>query len=151
MAERPLRSGRQLDLAPQFDDGWFPTNDGGWLDEAGYLFVEGRLDDVIVRGAENISPGEIEDVILAHPAVAEAAVVGVPDNEWGETVAAAIVLHPGATATPDDLTTWVRERLRSARTPTRIEFRDRLPYNETGKLLRRVLKAELSGARARRH
>jgi acyl-CoA synthetase (AMP-forming)/AMP-acid ligase II len=128
------------------DDGWFPTNDGGWLDDAGYLFVEGRLDDVIVRGAENISPGEIEDVILAHPAVADAAVVGVPDDEWGETVAAAVVLHPGSTATADDLTTWVRERLRSARTPTRIEFRDRLPYNETGKLLRRVVKAELGAA-----
>jgi acyl-CoA synthetase (AMP-forming)/AMP-acid ligase II len=128
------------------DDGWFPTNDGGWVDDAGYLFVEGRLDDVIVRGAENISPGEIEDVILTHPAVADAAVVGVPDDEWGETVAAAVVLRPGATATTDDLMTWVRERLRSARTPTRIEFRDRLPYNETGKLLRRILKAEFTQA-----
>jgi acyl-CoA synthetase (AMP-forming)/AMP-acid ligase II len=138
-------AGEYLGRGPSLtDDGWFPTNDGGWLDEAGYLFVEGRLDDVIVRGAENISPGEIEDVLLAHPAVAEAAVVGIPDDEWGETVAAALVLHPDAETTADELAAWVRERLRSARTPTRIEFRASLPYNETGKLLRRVLKAELS-------
>ena len=126
------------------EDGWFPTNDGGWLDEAGYLFVEGRLDDVIVRGGENISPGEVEDVLLAHPAVAEVGVVGVPDHEWGETVAAAVVLHGGADATAGELADWVRSRLRSARTPSLIEFRESLPYNETGKLLRRVLKAELA-------
>jgi acyl-CoA synthetase (AMP-forming)/AMP-acid ligase II len=126
------------------DDGWFPPNDGGWLDEAGYLFVEGRLDDVIVRGGENISPGEVEDVLLTHPAVAEVGVVGIPDHEWGETVAAAVVLKPGATATFEDLAEFVRAQLRSARTPTRIEFRESLPYNETGKLLRRVLKAEMA-------
>jgi fatty-acyl-CoA synthase len=126
------------------DDGWFPTNDGGWLDGDGYLYVEGRLDDVIVRGAENISPGEIEDVLLAHPAVAEAGVVGVPDDEWGETVAAAVVLEAGVSATAADLQDWVRERLRSARTPTLVVFRDHLPYNDTGKLLRRVLKAEVA-------
>lgn len=126
------------------EHGWFATNDGGWVDDDGYLYVEGRLDDVIVRGAENISPGEVEDVLLAHPAVAEAAVVGVPDEEWGETVAAAVVLHPGGATTADELSSWVRDRLRSARTPTRIEFRSALPYNETGKLLRRILKAELS-------
>ena len=132
--------GRQT-LTP---DGWFPTNDGGWLDDDGYLYVDGRLDDVIVRGAENISPSEVEDVLLSHSAVAEAAVVGIPDDEWGETVAAAVVLHPGAGVTKEDLTAWVRDRLRSARTPTRIEFRTGLPYNETGKLLRRVVKSELT-------
>jgi fatty-acyl-CoA synthase len=126
------------------DDGWFPTNDGGWIDEAGYLFVEGRLDDVIVRGGENISPGEVEDVLLGHPAVAEVGVVGVPDDEWGETVAAAVVLAAGAEATAEELAEWVRARLRSARTPTLIEIRSALPYNDTGKLLRRVLKAELA-------
>jgi acyl-CoA synthetase (AMP-forming)/AMP-acid ligase II len=132
------------------DDGWFPTNDGGRLDEAGYLYVEGRLDDVIVRGAENISPGEVEDVLLAHPAVAEACVVGIPDDEWGETVAAVVVLHDDRNATADELTTWVRDRLRSARTPTHIEFRPQLPYNDTGKLLRRLVKAEISPGVIRR-
>jgi fatty-acyl-CoA synthase len=127
-------------------DGWFPTNDGGWLDEAGFLFVEGRLDDVIVRGAENLSPGEIEDTLLTHPAVAEAGVVGIPDEEWGETVAAAVVLERGSQVTVDELQDWVRARLRSSRTPTVIQFRTELPYNETGKLLRRLLRSELSPA-----
>jgi acyl-CoA synthetase (AMP-forming)/AMP-acid ligase II len=125
-------------------DGWFPTNDGGRLDEGGFLFVEGRLDDVIVRGAENLSPGEIEDTLITHPAVAEAGVVGIPDDEWGETVAAAVVLQPGAEATVAELQDWVRSRLRSSRTPTVIRFRRELPYNETGKLLRRVLRTELT-------
>ena len=75
------------------DDGWFPTNDGGRLDDGGYLFVDGRLDDVIVRGAENLSPGEIEDALIEHPAVADAAVVGAPDDEWGEVPVAFVVPH----------------------------------------------------------
>jgi acyl-CoA synthetase (AMP-forming)/AMP-acid ligase II len=124
--------------------GWFRTRDAGYLDEGGYLFLQGRLDDVIVRGAENISPGEIEDVLLTHPAVAEAAVVGVPDSEWGEVVAAAVVLADGGDVSVTDLQEWVRARLRSTRTPTRIEFRRVLPYTETGKLLRRVLRDELA-------
>jgi acyl-CoA synthetase (AMP-forming)/AMP-acid ligase II len=129
-------------------DGWFPTNDGGWLDDGGFLFVEGRLDDVIVRGAVNLSPGEIEATLVTHPAVAEAGVVGIPDDEWGETVAAAVVLRPGADATVEELQAWIRDRLRSSRTPTVIQFRTELPYNETGKLLRRVLRAELTRAAA---
>ncbi|HEY0399273.1 MAG TPA: long-chain fatty acid--CoA ligase, partial [Acidimicrobiia bacterium] len=116
----------------------------GWLDDAGFLFVEGRLDDVIVRGAENLSPGEIEDALLTHPAVADAGVVGIPDDEWGETVAAVVVVEPGAETTVEELQGWVRDRLRSSRMPTVIRFRSELPYNETGKLLRRVLRTELT-------
>jgi acyl-CoA synthetase (AMP-forming)/AMP-acid ligase II len=127
-------------------DGWFPTRDGGWLDEEGYLFLEGRVDDVIVRGGENLSPGEIEDVLLEHPAVADAAVVGVPDEEWGEAVAAAIALRPGQQVSEADLQEMVKRQLRSSRVPTRIIFKDELPYNETGKLLRRVVRAEFAGA-----
>jgi len=129
-------------------DGWLATNDGGWLDADGYLFVEGRLDDVIVRGGENLSPGEIEDALVRHPAVAEAAVFGVPSDEWGEAVAAVVVLVDGGRASGDELRAWVAERLRSTRAPERIEFRPELPYSETGKLLRRVLKVELSGLAA---
>jgi acyl-CoA synthetase (AMP-forming)/AMP-acid ligase II len=124
--------------------GWFPTRDGGWLDEEGYLHLEGRLDDVIVRGGENLSPGEIEDVLLGHPAVRECAVLGVPDVEWGEAVAACVVLHEGRSASEAELQGFVRERLRSSRTPERIAFLAELPYNETGKLLRRVLRARLA-------
>ena len=127
------------------DDGWFPTNDAGYVDEDGFLYLDGRLDDVIVRGAENLSPGEIEDALMAHAAVADACVVGVPDTEWGEAVAAAVVVAPGAEVSDDELRAFVQERLRSTKTPTVIAFRDELPYNETGKLLRRVVREELAG------
>jgi len=127
-------------------DGWFPTRDGGWLDDTGYLFLEGRVDDVIVRGGENMSPGEIEDTLLEHADVRDAAVVGIPDEEWGEAVAAAVVLRSGAQTTESDLQDWVKRHLRSSRVPSHIAFRDELPYNETGKLLRRVVRAELSEA-----
>jgi acyl-CoA synthetase (AMP-forming)/AMP-acid ligase II len=130
------------------DDGWFQTRDAGWFDADGFLYVDGRLDDVIVRGAENISPGEVEDVLLAHPAVAEAAVVGIPDTEWGEAVAAVVVLRhdasPSDSTSAEELQTWVRERLRSTKMPVVVDFRDELPYSPTGKLLRRVLRDELA-------
>jgi acyl-CoA synthetase (AMP-forming)/AMP-acid ligase II len=127
---------------------WFATRDAGWVDDEGFLFLDGRLDDVIVRGGENLSPGEIEETLLEHPAVAEAAVVGVPDPEWGEAVGAVVVLHEGAVATVTDLQEFVRDRLRSTKTPQVIQVRDELPYNETGKLLRRVIKDSLAGSPA---
>jgi acyl-CoA synthetase (AMP-forming)/AMP-acid ligase II len=128
-------------------EGWFATNDGGWLDEEGYLFVEGRLDDVIVRGGENISPGEIEDVLRGHPGVADVAVIGVPDDEWGERLAAVIVARE-FTPTAEVLSALVKANLRSAKTPDFYEYRAELPYNETGKLLRRVLREDLARAAA---
>jgi long-chain acyl-CoA synthetase len=126
-------------------DGWFRTRDGGFLDADGYLFVDGRIDDIIVRGGENLSPGEIEDVLARHEGVAECAVVGIPDEEWGEAVAAVVVPRKDAAPSTEELRSWVREHLRSSRTPQRIEFRSALPYNETGKLLRRKVRAELTG------
>ncbi|TDB87455.1 long-chain fatty acid--CoA ligase [Actinomadura sp. KC216] len=138
-------AGEYLDRRAVRADGWFPTRDEGRLDDAGYLYVEGRLDDVIVRGGENISPGEIEDVLTAHPAVADAAVVGLPDTEWGERVVAAVVLRDGHKADRPELQDWVRARLRSSRTPEHVAFRTGLPYTDTGKLLRRDLRAELLG------
>jgi acyl-CoA synthetase (AMP-forming)/AMP-acid ligase II len=122
-------------------DGWFPTRDAGWLDDEGFLFLAGRADDVIVRGGENISPGEIEDVLVSHPAIADAVAVGVPSTEWGESVGIAITVRSGH-ATPDDeaLRSLIRERLRSSRVPERIVVMDALPYNEMGKLLRREVR-----------
>jgi acyl-CoA synthetase (AMP-forming)/AMP-acid ligase II len=140
-------SGEYLGRGSQLgSDGWFATRDGGYLDDEGFLFLEGRIDDVIVRGGENMSPGEIEDVLLEHEAVADAAVVGLPDEQWGESVAAVVVLAPGRKASEEELRGWVRQRLRSSRTPERIAFRDALPYNETGKLLRRIVREELAGS-----
>ena len=135
-----LEVGSTLDAA-----GWFATRDRGYLDDGGFLFLEGRADDVIVRGGENISPGEIEDVLLAHEAIADAAVVAIPDEEWGEGIAAAIVVRSGADVSASALQAWVRARLRSSRVPSLIEFRAELPYNELGKVLRRVIRDELKG------
>jgi acyl-CoA synthetase (AMP-forming)/AMP-acid ligase II len=121
--------------------GWFPTRDAGWLDEDGYLFLAGRADDVIVRGGENISPGEIENVLLSHPDIADAAAVAVPSSEWGEAVGVAVVAKPGHTAPgEEELRMLVKNRLRSSRVPERIVVVDALPYNEMGKLLRREVK-----------
>ncbi len=122
------------------DQGWFPTRDAGYLDNHGYLFLAGRADDVIVRGGENISPGEIEDLLHQHPAVSDAAAVGVPSEEWGEAVALALVTTTGHTISEDEIRAHIREHLRSSRVPEVIHFTSELPYNETGKLLRRVVR-----------
>ncbi|MDR3417216.1 MAG: class I adenylate-forming enzyme family protein [Nevskia sp.] len=122
-------------------EGWFPTRDAGWLDAEGYLFLAGRADDVIVRGGENISPGEIEDVLLSHPAIGDAAAVAVASLEWGEAVGVAVVVRPQhARPGEAELQTLVRNRLRSSRVPERVLFVEALPYNEMGKLLRREVR-----------
>jgi acyl-CoA synthetase (AMP-forming)/AMP-acid ligase II len=125
-------------------DGWFATRDRGRLDADGYLFIEGRADDTIIRGGENIAPAEIEDVLLACPGIAEAAVVGLPDPEWGQRLVAVVVGHGDAA----EIRQWVRDRLRSAKTPDTIVFRAELPKTDTGKLLRRALLADLETAHA---
>ncbi|MFN8019355.1 MAG: fatty acid--CoA ligase family protein, partial [Acidimicrobiales bacterium] len=126
------------------EDGWFPTRDRGWFDDEGYLFIEGRSDDTIIRGGENVAPAEIEDVLLHHPDVADAAVVGIPDDEWGQRIEAAVVLRDGATADPEALRAHCREHLRSSKTPDRIVVRAALPHTDTGKLLRRAVLADLT-------
>ena len=131
-------SGSMLD-----SDGWFCTRDQGWVDADGYLFIEGRADDTIIRGGENIAPAEIELVLLKHPAVAEACVVGLPDDEWGQRLGAVVVLREGSSVEPDELREAVRAELRSSKTPDTIEFRDALPHTETGKLLRRIVQQDL--------
>lgn len=141
----PQVSGEYQQQGSLLDDGgWFPTRDRGYLDAEGYLYLDGRADDVIVRGGENISPGEIEDVLLSHPAVADAAVVAMPDEQWGEAVAAAVVLNPGAHVEAEVLQALVRSKLRSSRVPQTIAFRDQLPYNELGKVLRRLVREQFA-------
>ena len=134
MAGEYAEDGSQLD-----GDGWFRTRDRGRRDDAGYLWVHGRNDDIIIRGGENMSPGEIEDTLLTHPAVVDAAAFGVPSREWGEEVAVCVIARSPA-PTAEDLRELIRGRLRSSRVPARVEFVDELPYNETGKLLRRELR-----------
>jgi acyl-CoA synthetase (AMP-forming)/AMP-acid ligase II len=134
-------SGEYREKSALTADGWFPTRDAGYIDADGFLFLSGRADDVIVRGGENMSPGEIEDVLLTHPAVADACAVGVPSIEWGEAVGVALVVRDGHQAPDaDELRQLVRERLRSSRVPEVIRFEQALPYNEMGKLLRREVR-----------
>ncbi len=126
-------------------EGWFPTRDAGYIDEEGYLFLSGRADDVIVRGGENMSPGEIEDVLLTHPDIADACAVAIPSVEWGEAVGIAVVVREGhAQPAEADLKELIRARLRSSRVPDKVLYVAELPYNEMGKLLRREVKVLLA-------
>jgi acyl-CoA synthetase (AMP-forming)/AMP-acid ligase II len=115
-------------------DGWFHTGDGGAIDGENYLMISDRKKDVIISGGENVSSIEVEDVLFQHPAVAEVAVIGVPDEKWGELVMALVVLGPGKTATSDELIAFAKERLAGYKCPKRVEFRDVLARTATGKL-----------------
>ena len=140
-------AGEYLDTESQRDgDGWLHTGDRGSVDVDGYVFVEGRGDDVIIRGGENVSPAEVEDTLLRHPAVAGAAVVGVPDPEWGERIGAMVVLRRGAVVDVDELRAFARHRVGSLKTPELVIVRDELPHTATGKVLRRAVRTELRDA-----
>lgn len=121
------------------EDGWFHTRDQAYVDDAGYVFVEGRMDDTIIRGGENLAPAEIEEVIVGHPSVADAGVVGVQDDEWGQRIVAHVVTYPGKELADSDIKDWVRAALRSSKTPDDVIFRHELPRTDTGKLMRRLL------------
>jgi acyl-CoA synthetase (AMP-forming)/AMP-acid ligase II len=141
-------SGKYTDIGSVLDaEGWFPTKDVAMLDEAGYLFIGGRSDDTIIRGGENIAPAEIEDVLVEHPHVRDCAVVGVDDPQWGQIIVAVVVPTPGTEPDSDELRTYVRAQLRGSRTPDRVVFRDELPTNATGKILRRELVDELNASK----
>lgn len=142
-------SGRYTGIGSVLDaDGWFPTRDIALLDEGGYLFIGGRSDDTIIRGGENIAPAEIEDVLIEHDQVRDVAVVGVEDPQWGQAIVAVVVPAAGVDPDPEDLRAHVRKSLRGSRTPDRVVFRDELPTNATGKVLRRDLVEELRTAPA---
>jgi acyl-CoA synthetase (AMP-forming)/AMP-acid ligase II len=146
----PQVSGRYLDSESSLDrSGWLITGDTGFIDDAGYLFVEGRVDDVIIKGGENLSPAEIEDTLLRHRYVESVVVVGTPHPEWGESVAAAVVVEGSFGREGDDVLgeesiEWVRGRLGSLKTPSSITFYEELPTTASGKLLRRVVKDQLA-------
>jgi fatty-acyl-CoA synthase len=122
-------------------DGWFHTGDGGVIDDDNYVAISDRKKDVIISGGENVSSIEVEDALFSHPAVAEVAVIGIPDEKWGETVAALVVLVPGADASEADLIAHCRGRLAHYKCPTSIEFREELARTATGKLQKFKLRA----------
>ncbi|MDQ1688658.1 MAG: hypothetical protein QOK42_1633 [Frankiaceae bacterium] len=122
-------------------DGWFHTGDGGSIDAEGHLVISDRKKDIIITGGENVSSIEVEDALFSHPAVAEVCVLGVPDEKWGETVKALVVLEPGAKATERELIDHARERLAHYKCPTSVEFRDVLERTATGKLQKFKLRA----------
>jgi acyl-CoA synthetase (AMP-forming)/AMP-acid ligase II len=119
--------------------GWFSTRDEGYIDDGGYLFVQGRADDTIIRGGENIAPAEIEAVIEQMSGVAQVAVAGLPSDEWGQQIGAFVVPRPGARLTAEQVRDFARARLRSSRAPDTVVFVPELPHTPTGKLLRRDL------------
>jgi acyl-CoA synthetase (AMP-forming)/AMP-acid ligase II len=127
------------------EDGWYRTGDIARLTPDGYLYILDRAKDMIISGGENIYPAEVEAVLARHPAVAEAAVVGVPDPTWGEAVHAVIIRAPGSSATPEEIITWCRDELAHFKCPKTAEFADTLPRTTTGKVLKRELRARLAG------
>jgi len=123
-------------------DGWLRTGDMGWMDEEGYIYLAGRADDMIIRGGENISPEEVEDVLHSHPKVEEAAVIGVADPEWGQEPRAVVVLKKGEKATPEEMIEFCRSKLSGFKRPRSVVFIDSLPRNPMGKVLRKKLREE---------
>ena len=122
------------------DDGWFRTGDMGKVDEGGYVFVQDRLKDMIISGGENIYSPEIERVLAEHPAVMEVAIIGVPDDTWGEVVKAVVSLNEGHTATEAELIDYCKESLASYKCPQSVDIVELLPRNPTGKILKRDLR-----------
>jgi fatty-acyl-CoA synthase len=125
-------------------DGWLRTGDAGYMDEDGYVYIQDRIKDMIISGGENIYPAEVESALCDHPDVAEAAVIGIPDDKWGEAVKAVVVLKAGRTATETDIIDFLRARIAGYKTPKSIDFIDALPRNPSGKILRRELRARFA-------
>jgi long-chain acyl-CoA synthetase len=142
--------GRDEETAATVDgDGWLRTGDAGYSDQEGYLYLHDRMKDMIVSGGENIYPAEVENVLLSHPSVADAAVIGVPDDRWGETVKAIVVLTTGSAFDADAIMSHCREHLARYKSPTSVDATDTLPRNPSGKILKRELRAPFWGDRER--
>ena len=130
-------------------DGWLKTGDAGYRDAEGYIFVHDRVKDMIVSGGENIYPAEVENAILGCPGVADAAVIGVPDERWGEAVKAVVVAHADGAPDPEAVIAWARERIAGYKAPKSVDFIDALPRNASGKVLRRELRKPYWEGRSR--
>jgi len=130
-------------------DGWLRTGDAGYMDADGYLYIQDRVKDVIISGAENVYPAEVESAIYGHPAVAEVAVIGVPDDKWGESVKAIVVPRPGVPFDAADIIAFARQRIAGFKAPKSIDTIDALPRNASGKILRRELRAPYWAGKSR--
>ena len=131
---------RPQDTAAVIRDGWFHSGDAGTMDADGFIYVKDRIKDMVVSGGENIYPAELESVLAGHPAVADVAVIGVPDDKWGEVVKAIVVKKPGAELTADALIDWSRDRLAGFKRPRSVDFVETIPRNPSGKILKRQLR-----------
>ena len=131
-------------------DGWFHTGDGGFLDDEGYLVIQDRKKDVIITGGENVSSIEVEDAIFSHPDVAEVAVIGVPDEKWGETIKALVVKAEGSELTEQELIDYVKSKVARYKAPSSVEFREVLDRTATGKLQKFKLREPYWGDRERK-
>jgi fatty-acyl-CoA synthase len=130
-------------------DGWMHTGDAAYMDEEGYVFIQDRMKDMIISGGENVYPAQVESAIYGHPAVSEVAVIGVPDDTWGEAVKACVVPKPGAEVDEASIIEWTRERLAGFKVPKSIDVLDVMPRNATGKILRKDLRAPYWDGRER--
>jgi fatty-acyl-CoA synthase len=140
---------RPEETAKTIRDGWLYTGDAGYMDADGYVFIHDRVKDMIISGGENVYPAEVESALAEHPAIAEVAVIGVPDDKWGETVKAVVVLRPGKELTDADLISWSRTRIAGFKAPTSVDFTSVLPRNASGKILKKDLRAPYWAGRTR--
>ena len=132
---KPEETARVLDA-----DGWFRSGDAGMLDEDGYLFIQDRIKDMIITGGENVYPAEVESTLYGHPDISDVAVIGVPDEKWGEAVKAVVVAKPGTDLTEASVIGYAKERIAGFKAPKSVDFIDELPRNPSGKILRRSLR-----------
>jgi long-chain acyl-CoA synthetase len=145
-------AGRPEDTAAALTgDGWLRTGDLGYRDADGYFYLHDRLKDMIVSGGENVYPAEVENALMAHPDIVDVAVIGVPDERWGETVKAIVLPRPGRPLSAGEVLGFARDRLTHYKCPTSVDFTtDPLPRNPSGKLLKRVIRAPYWAGRNRR-
>jgi acyl-CoA synthetase (AMP-forming)/AMP-acid ligase II len=141
---------RPQDSAEAIRQGWFHTGDAGTVDDEGFIYIKDRIKDMVVSGGENIYPAELEGVLAGHPDVADVAVIGVPDDTWGEVVKAIVALRPGSTLDGDGLIEWSRSRLAGFKRPRSVDLVEEVPRNPSGKILKRELRERYWSGQDRR-
>ncbi|NBO80571.1 MAG: fatty acid--CoA ligase, partial [Actinobacteria bacterium] len=137
------------ETAKSIRNGWFYTGDAGYKDKEGYVYIHDRVKDMIVSGGENVYPAEVENALMKHPAVQDVAVIGIPDDRWGEVPLAIVVRKAGVEVTEDDIVAFGRTQLAGFKTPKKVAWADALPRNPSGKILKKDLRAPYWQGRTR--